>query len=58
MRDAEMQIERAIHGGGASRGVASVEEYVLGGGHEFMHEHEHEIACLPSWALPQWRSLL
>jgi hypothetical protein len=31
MRDAEMQIERAIHGGGASRDGASVEEYVLGG---------------------------
>lgn len=41
MRDAEMQIECAIHSGGVSRGAASVEE-VLGGGHEFMHEHEHE----------------
>ena len=35
-----MQIECAIHGGGVGRGLTSVEERVLGHGHEFMHEHE------------------
>jgi len=36
----------AIHGGGANRGIASVEDAGLGHGHEFMHEHEHEsYAC-------------
>jgi hypothetical protein len=35
-----MQIECAIHGGGVGRGLTSVEERVLGRGHEFMHEHE------------------
>lgn len=32
--------------------LTSVEETVLGRGHEFMHEHEHEgmLAVLASWA--------
>ena len=36
-------------------GVASVEEYLLGGGHEFMHEREHEnmLAILGSATMAQ-----
>lgn len=43
-----MQIECALHGGGVSRGTASVEEMMLGPGHEFMHEQEHEILRMAS----------
>ncbi|KUJ08450.1 uncharacterized protein LY89DRAFT_676867 [Mollisia scopiformis] len=55
-----MQIECTLtHGGGVSRGNVSVEERLLGRGHEFMHEHERGamLAYLPPWALgfmAQW----
>lgn len=46
-------------GGGGSRGATSVEESLLGRGHEFMHEHERGamLACFPPWALDRWLAL-